>query len=84
MERLAQYLDNLEDMFFALGLVGERIRRALQLVVIVIASFLAQFVGILLALSRPPLALAVISLLVVGMLYRSATNGRFGYHPGTG
>ena len=30
MERLAQYLDDLEDLFYAVALKAERIRQALQ------------------------------------------------------
>jgi hypothetical protein len=75
MERLAQYLDDLEDLYYAAALLMERVRRALQVCLLIAASFLFQFFGVLLALSRPPLALAVVSLTVVGMLYRSATGG---------
>jgi hypothetical protein len=75
MERLVQYLDDLEDIYFAAGLVMERIRRALRLCLTLSISFGVQILGVLLALSSPPLALAVVSLTVVGMLYRSATQG---------
>jgi hypothetical protein len=77
MERLAQYLDDLEDLFFALGLLLERVRRAMQLGLVLIVSMAVQFLGILLALSRPPLALAFVCLTIVGMLYRAVT----GNHP---
>ena len=75
MERFAQYLDDLEDVFYAIALVFERIRRALQVSLLLATSFIIQFLGILLALSRPPVALAVVCLTVVGMLYRGATGG---------
>lgn len=76
MERLVQYLDDLEDIYFAAGLVMERFRRAATLCLLLVFSFGIQFLGILLALSKPPLALAVVSLTVVGMLYRGVTLGQ--------
>ena len=75
MERLALYLDDLEDLIYAVALKMERIRKAVFLGVLLLFSFTLQFLGILLALSRPPLALAVVSLTVVGMLYRGVTSG---------
>jgi len=81
MERLVQYLDDLEDIYFATGLLMERMRRAIQMVVLLAISFIFQFLGILLALSRPPLAVAVVSLTVVGMLYRSVTGGQTAHSP---
>jgi hypothetical protein len=77
MERLLQYLDDLEDIYFATALLMERVRSAVQLGLLLTVSFAIQFLGVLLALSRPPLALAVVSLTVVGMLYR----GVIGAHP---
>ena len=75
MERLIQYLDDLEDIYFATALLMERLRSAVRLGLLLTISFAIQFLGILLALGRPPMALAVVSLTVVGMLYRSVTNG---------
>ena len=80
MERLAQYLDDLEDLYYAIALLMERILRATQFCLLLLASFLFQFLGILLALSRPPLALAVVSLTVVGMLYRGVTGNHQQLH----
>jgi len=75
MERLVQYLDDLEDLIYAVALVMERVHKAVFFGVLLLFSFTLQFLGILLALSRPPLALAVVSLTVVGMLYRGVTGG---------
>ena len=72
MEVLAQYLDNLEDLFYALALKWERIRRAIRFAIFVSSSLLLQVFGIFLALSNPPMAVAVAALLRVGMLYRGA------------
>lgn len=71
MERLAQYLDEIEDLFFALALKAERIRLALQFVLFMFAAVVLQICGITIALMHPPLALAVASLLSVGMLFRA-------------
>jgi len=73
MERLVQYLDDLEDIYFATALVMERMRRAAQIFLLLAVSFGVQILGVLLALSSPPLALATVSLTVVGMLYRGVT-----------
>jgi hypothetical protein len=75
MERLAQYLDDLEDLYFAIGLLMEKIRRASQVIALVLASIVVQVGGIALALTQPPIALSVVCLTIVGMLYRSATGG---------
>ncbi len=80
MERLVQYLDDLEDLFYAAMLLMERALKALQICIMLIASFIIQFLGILLALGRPPLALAIVSLTVVGMLYRSVTSPHLPHH----
>jgi len=74
MERLMQYLDDIEDTVFAVALLMERVRRLLQTVLLLVASVIFQGLGVLLALSRPPMALAVVCLVTVGMLYRSATG----------
>jgi hypothetical protein len=74
MERLIQYLDDIEDTVYAVALLMERVRRFLQTVLLLVASVIFQGLGVLLALSRPPMALAVVCLVTVGMLYRSATG----------
>lgn len=75
MERLAQYLDDIEDVYFAIGLMMEKIRRGSQVIALVLTSIIIQVGGIALALSQPPIALSVVCLTIVGMLYRSATGG---------
>lgn len=74
MERLLQYLDDLEDSFYALALLAERIRRAGKTMLILAMSLIVQMLGVALALSRPPLAIAAVSLMTVAMLYRSVTG----------
>ena len=73
MEFLLQYLDDLDDLYGAIGLVWERLRRAaikmfsLALLLSVAAG------GIGLALAHPPIALATSTMLFVILLYRSVT-----------
>lgn len=74
MERLAQYLDELEDLVCAVLIMRERLIRAVRVLFVISTSFLLQLLGVLLALARPPLALAAVSLMIVGMLYNSATS----------
>ena len=71
MERIVQYLDDLEDLFYAFALKWERIRRALRFTLFITTSVSFQLLGVFLALSIPALAVATASLLLVGLLYRS-------------
>ena len=74
MECLLQYMDDLDDLAGALGLIYERIRsRALGLLALLFgASIVAG--STMLALVHPPLALAIGILLFVILLYRSVTS----------
>ena len=71
MERLLQYLDDLEDIIYAAPLIAEQMRRAIQRILFLLGSIFLQAAGVILALSHPPLALAVVMLLLVGMLFRA-------------
>jgi len=71
MERLAQFLDDLEDLFYAVALKAERIRQAFRFFVFMATSAVLQLSGVFIALWNPPLAVAMVSLLAVGMLYRA-------------
>ena len=71
MELLVQYLDDLEDLFYAAALKAERIRQAIVFFLFMTASAMLQLFGIFVALKNPPLAVAVASLLLVGMLFRA-------------
>ena len=74
MEFLLQYLDDLDDFVGMLALVAERIKSAVKVLLLTCATLAIQLFGVMLALTQPPLALAVISLLAVGMLYHAAVN----------
>jgi hypothetical protein len=73
MECLLQYLDNLDDLYGALGLVWERMRRSL--LKLIYATLLAAVAAgaVWLALLQPPVAMAVATMLFVILLYRSVT-----------
>ncbi len=78
MERFVQYLDDLEDLFYAVALIWEGIRRICGFTFFIAASVLFQAFGIYLALTSAPLAVATASLLLVALLYRGAVHR----HPG--
>ena len=74
MERLVQLLDDLDDLVNMLRLLSEPIRKAILKSFTVVTLLAIQVGGVLLALSQPPLALAVALLLFVGLLYHSVTG----------
>ena len=76
MERVIQWLDDLDDLIAAIGLLSERIRNFFLTLSFLVVSLLAQVAGIALALRHPPLALATAILLFVTLLYRSVTEPR--------
>ena len=77
MERLAQLLDDLDDLVWMFRLLGERIRRVVLVAAATLAILSIQAGGIALALAHPPLALATASILFVTLLYHSVTSPRF-------
>ena len=76
MECLIQFLDDIEDLIFGIALKMERIRSAAMTIAILIASLLLQGASILLALYRPPLAIALAALLCAGLIYWNVTPTR--------
>ena len=77
LERILQWLDDLDDLYGVVGLLAERIRR---LVVNLARIFVLAFVavsGVAAALTEPPLGLAIAILLFVFLLYRSVTQPGF-------
>jgi len=73
MERLLQYWDDLDDLFGAIGLVGERLRGFFFLFLFVCGSMAVQAGGVWLALQHPPLASVMAIILIVTLLYHMAT-----------
>lgn len=80
MECLLQYLDDLDDLFGALGLVWERVRRSMLtlLAAVMVAGVAAA--GTSLALLHPPIALATSTVLFVILLYRAVTAPVLKFH----
>ena len=74
MEVLVQYLDDLEDLLYAIALLTEKIRNVVQFFLFMAAALTLQLLGVLIALVSPPMAVAVASLLMVGMLYRGVVH----------
>ena len=74
MERLIQWLDDLDDLVYMVGLVGERFRRGLRSFLMTGFLLTIQIGGILLALRHPPLAMATAMLLFVSLFYHSVTS----------
>lgn len=73
MECFLQYLDNLDDLYGAIGLVWERLRRTLLKLISALLVIAVGASGISLALAHPPIALATSTMLFVTLLYRSVT-----------
>jgi Mg2+/Co2+ transporter CorB len=76
MERLVQILDDLDDLFSMLGLVSERLRNVCLALLFTCVALTLQIGGVFLALTHPPLALAMVIILFVTLLYRSVTSPR--------
>ena len=79
MERLLQYLDNLDDLFGVLGLLWEQTRRAIGLLLASGIVIVAAATGVWLALLHPPIAGAISTVLFVILLYRSVTSPALKY-----
>jgi len=73
MECFLQYLDDLDDLYGAFGLVWEKLRRTLLKLISVLMVLAVGAGGISLALAHPPIALATSTMLFVTLLYRSVT-----------
>jgi len=75
MERILLYLDDLDDFCFALLFAGARRVRALARMIAAVFIGLLGIATSLIATSEPPLGAATAALLLVLLLYRSATAG---------
>ena len=73
MEFLLQYLDDLDDLYGAFGLVWEKLRRTILKLVSAVMILSVAGGGVGLALLHPPIALATSTMLFVILLYRSVT-----------
>ena len=77
MERVMQVLDDLEDFVCAVALAAGRILLALRALVLLVVSIVFQAGALLLALTQPPLGMAIATILSVTLLYRTVV----GQHP---
>lgn len=74
MERLLQYWDDLDDLIGAVGLYAENIRRALLFALAALA-FLGSVAGAaILAFYVPPIGMALVTMLLVTLMYTSVTS----------
>lgn len=74
MERILQYLDDLDDLYGVLGLLADRLRGFVWLAILVVGSAGIASAGVLIALNEPPLGLAMAMLLFVWLMYRVVTQ----------
>ena len=74
MECIAQTLDDIEDLWYAFALVWERVRSTLRFILFIAVSVTLQTLGIWLALTALPVAIATVALLIVWLLYRGAVS----------
>ena len=70
MERLLQYLDDLDDLAGAVGLMYERSRRLLLNLIRTAIGLLIMAAAVWLTLAFPLIAIGTCLLLVVALLYR--------------
>lgn len=73
MERLLQYLDDLDDLYGALGLLYERLRVLLHALIALSLVTAVACGAIFLAVLHAPIALATSTLMFVFLLYRAVT-----------
>ncbi len=73
MECFLQYLDDLDDLYGAFGLLWENLRRAVIGLFSLTVLLAGAAGGVALALVHPPVALATGTMLFVILLYRSVT-----------
>ena len=77
MERILQWLDDLDDLYGAAALLAERVRRLAWGLAKLTTLLSVAACGVYAALNEPPLGLAVAILLFVILLYRSVTQPGF-------
>lgn len=73
MERLAQYWDDVDDLLGIVALCAERMRRWALFLVVSGSYILATYAAVKIALQDAPLALAIATVLLVLLIYRSVT-----------
>ena len=79
MERLAQYWDDLDDLFWSVAASGERLRKLFFLLSGLVVVAAAAGIGIAVGLSKPFLALGAASLLIVLLMARVIATQSLNY-----
>ena len=74
MERLAQWLDDLDDLVYMARMACGRSRKLLVSLLVGPLAVALPVAGVALALAHPPLALATAILLFVSLLYHTVTT----------
>lgn len=74
MERIVQLLDDIDDLVAMVGLLSERLRTIVLLLVSGLSMLTLLTGGIVLGLLHPPIALATALILFVSLLYHSVTS----------
>ena len=74
MERVVQFFDDIDDLISMLGLVVERLRKALRYMLLAMVSVALPAGGVALALLHPPVALGTALLLFVSLFYHVVTS----------
>ena len=74
LEKFLQYWDDLDDLFGAVGLFAENIRRLAIFILSATLFLLVMIGGMAAAVTKPPLALAIVIILLMTLLYRSVTQ----------
>jgi membrane protein implicated in regulation of membrane protease activity len=69
-----QYLDDLDDIYGAVGLIAEKLRNVALFLALLLLAAIVGAAGIVLALAKPPLACALAILMFVFLLYRAVTQ----------
>ena len=82
VERILQWLDDLDDLFGAAGLLAERVRHLAVIMARLLVLLSVALCGVFAGLNEPPLGLAVAMLLFVFLLYRSVTRPGFAVRRG--
>ena len=76
MERILQYLDDLEDAIYALALLSETIRRVATAILRIALVIAAGAAALLSSIGHTVLALVLLNVLVLVFLYRSLARDR--------
>ncbi len=71
MEILAQYWDDLDDLYWSVAASGERVRRVLTVLLSVLVLIVVATAGIIAALLQPVYSLAAACLLAVLLAHRA-------------